>query len=99
MDALLATQDDDVIWAWAAAKGHDLVQGPDAPVGVCVVVHGSCYYRGPYGQLESGPLPVIVLMSWSMALPQPGSALMSEDPVATEGRVNAQNLGPHLKQK
>lgn len=32
-----------------------------------------------------------------MAVPQPGSALMSEDLVATERHVNIQNLEPHLK--
>lgn len=54
MDALLATQDHDVIWASAAAKGHDLVQGRDAPVGVLLFM-APVITEGPMDIWSLGP--------------------------------------------
>lgn len=62
VDALLVTQGHDDVGAWAAAQDQDLVHIPDAALGVCDVVCGSCYHQEPYGCLESGTLPVTKIM-------------------------------------
>lgn len=76
VDTLLANWDPGGVWAWAAAKDHDLVCGPDGAVGVRVDVHGSC------GHPQSVPLPGTNLMSKGCAptgipVPPPRTMVMS----------------------
>lgn len=74
MDALLDTQGHHHVSDWAATK--DLVYGPNASVGVCVDVHSYCITEGPVDVWSLGPLPVTMLLSGSVALPQSGCTLI-----------------------
>lgn len=38
VDALLTTQNHGDVWAWAATRGYGLVPGPDATVGVYMIL-------------------------------------------------------------
>lgn len=77
---------------WAAICGHIGAQGPCqcSPIPMWVA------WAATQGFGDVWAWAAAKAMSGSMALPQPGSSLISKAPVALEDLVGTQGLGPHL---